>query len=200
MKYHASDEDREESAVRFHDEISGFGAVALARRLIGANLFVRGAGGIIIETEAYTQDDMASHSFCGPTTRNKSMFGPPGHAYVYRSYGIHLCLNVVAQQGEAVLLRSVMPTTGIDLMKTRRGCAPLCSGPGRLSDALGIRLDDDGARFNTSDFSITLASSIPELVVGTRIGISKEQALPWRFGLSGATGFSRPFRKKAAVP
>jgi DNA-3-methyladenine glycosylase len=177
----------------FQEQIAGLSAVALARRVIGANLLVRGAGGIVIETEAYGQDDPASHSFRGPTQRNASMFGPPGHAYVYRSYGIHLCLNVVARPGEAVLIRALTPQVGLDLMRMRRGSPLLCSGPGRLTQALGIRPDDDGASFDAIDFSITLPSAMAELLVGPRIGISKATDLPWRFGLAGASGLSRPF-------
>jgi DNA-3-methyladenine glycosylase len=177
----------------FQEQIAGLGAVALAQRLIGASLLVRGAGGIIIETEAYGQDDPASHSFHGPTQRNASMFGPTGHAYVYRSYGIHLCLNVVAGPGEAVLIRALTPQVGLDLMQMRRGSTLLCSGPGRLTQALGLRPDDDGASFDAIDFSITLPSTTAELLVGPRIGISKAKDLPWRFGLAGAGGLSRPF-------
>lgn len=180
-------------ALTFREQIAGLDAVALARRLIGARLAVRGAGGIIIETEAYGRDDPASHSFRGPTRRNASMFGPAGHAYVYCSYGIHLCLNVVAGPGEAVLIRALEPRTGIDLMEMRRKGAPLCSGPGRLTEALGIRPEDDGASFDGDEFSITLCPSMPELLAGPRIGISKAQELPWRFGLAGAKGLSRPF-------
>ncbi len=180
--------------IRFHNQILGMGAVELARRLIGADLVVRGVGGTIIETEAYTQHDPASHSFSGPTKRNASMFGPPGHAYIYRSYGIHLCLNVVGRAGEAVLLRALTPHTGLELMKTRRRNPLLCSGPGRLTEALGIRLEDDGTGFETSGFSLTLSTeAMPELKTGPRIGISKAQHLPWRFGLAGVTGLSRPF-------
>jgi DNA-3-methyladenine glycosylase len=177
----------------FQEQIAGLSAVALARRLIGATLRVRGAGGIVIETEAYGQDDPASHSFRGPTHRNASMFGPSGHAYVYRSYGIHLCLNVVAGPGEAVLIRALTPQVGLELMQMRRGSPFLCSGPGRLTQALGIRPEDDGAPFDARDFSITLPSAMAELLVGPRIGISKAKDLPWRFGLAGASGLSRPF-------
>lgn len=178
----------------FSERIAGLDAVALARRLIGATLLVRGAGGTIIETEAYGRDDPASHSFRGPTRRNASMFGPAGHAYVYRSYGIHLCLNVVAGPGEAVLIRALAPQTGIELMRSRRRGSPLlCSGPGRLAEALGIRPEDDGAPFDGTDFSIALPGTTPDLLVGPRIGISKAQDLPWRFGLAGVTGLSRPF-------
>ena len=182
------------TSIPFPQQIAGLEAVALARRLIGAMLVVRGAGGIVIETEAYGRDDPASHSFRGPTGRNASMFGPAGHAYVYRSYGIHLCLNVVARRGEAVLIRALEPRIGIALMQARRrGSALLCSGPGRLAEALGIRPEDDGAPFDGTDFSLTLPGETPELWVGPRIGISKAQDLPWRFGLAGAEGLSRPF-------
>ena len=177
----------------FQEQIAGLGAVALAQRLIGASLLVRGAGGIIIETEAYGQDDPASHSFRGPTQRNASMFGPTRHAYVYRSYGIHLCLNLVARPGEAVLIRALTPQVGLELMQQRRRSPFLCSGPGRLTQALGISPDDDGALFDAIDFSITLPSTMAELLVGPRIGISKAKDLPWRFGLAGAGGLSRPF-------
>ena len=177
----------------FQDQIAGLGAAALARRLIGASLLVRGAGGTVIETEAYGQDDPASHSFRGPTLRNASMFGPTGHAYVYRSYGIHLCLNVVARPGDAVLIRALAPQVGLEPIQMRRGSTLLCSGPGRLTQALGIRPEDDGAPFDAVDFSITLSSTMAELLVGPRIGISKAKDLPWRFGLAGASGFSRPF-------
>ncbi|MRX49563.1 DNA-3-methyladenine glycosylase [Paracoccus sp. S-4012] len=177
----------------FPDEIAGLGALALARRLIGAQLLVRGTGGIIIETEAYTADDPASHSFRGPTRRNASMFGPAGHAYVYRSYGVHLCLNVVAAPGEAVLIRALAPTAGVELMRARRRGGALCSGPGRLAEALGLSLEDDGALFDGGELAITLAPEAPDLLVGPRIGISRAQDLPWRFGLAGAEGLSRPF-------
>ncbi len=187
------------SNIPLQEKIDGLSAVALARRLIGANLMVRGAGGIVIETEAYGRDDPASHSFRGLTRRNASMFGPAGHAYIYRSYGIHLCLNVVARPGEAVLIRALTPQTGLDLMRTRRGSPLLCSGPGRLTQALGICPEDDGVPFDRSDFSIALPSAMPELLVGPRIGISKAQDLPWRFGLAGASGLSRPFTRSTIL-
>ena len=187
------------TSIPFHEQIAGLSAVALARRLIGANLLVRGAGGIVIETEAYGKDDPASHSFRGPKQRNASMFGPAGHAYVYRSYGIHLCLNVVARPGEAALIRALTPHTGLELMQMRRGSTLLCSGPGRLAEALGIRPEDDGAPFDGIDFSITLPSVMPELLLGPRIGISKAQDLPWRFGLAGANSLSRPFPRQTIL-
>ncbi|SNR42613.1 DNA-3-methyladenine glycosylase [Paracoccus sediminis] len=179
----------------FIRQIQGLDAVSLARRLIGATLIVRGAGGIVVETEAYGRDDPASHSHRGPTLRNASMFGPAGHAYVYRSYGIHLCLNVVGRPGEAVLIRALDPQARLDLMRMRRGnTALLCNGPGRLSQALGIRPEDDGAPFDGAGLSITLSRETPDLLSGPRIGISKAQDLPWRFGLAGAARqVSRPF-------
>jgi DNA-3-methyladenine glycosylase len=121
------------------------------------------------------------------------MFGPTGHAYVYRSYGIHLCLNVVARPGEAVLIRALSPQVGPEIMRERRGSTLLCNGPGRLTQALGIRPEDDGAPFDAIDFFINLPSTTAELLVGPRIGISKAKDLPWRFGLAGASGLSRPF-------
>ena len=182
----------------FRDRIAGLDAVDLARRLIGAVLLVRGAGGIVIETEAYGREDPASRSFRGPTARNASMFGPTGHAYVYRSYGIHLCLNVVARPGEAVLIRALQPTTGIEAMAARRNSPLLCNGPGRLTQALGIRPDDDGAPFEGPDLTIALRESRDDLLTGPRIGISRAQDLPWRFGLAGAKGLSRPFPPQTA--
>lgn len=181
----------------FREQIAGMGAVDLARRLIGATLLVRGAGGTIIETEAYGRDDPASHSFRGPTARNASMFGPAGHAYVYRSYGIHLCLNVVARPGEAVLIRALDPQVGTEAMALRRNSSLLCSGPGRLTQALGVRLDDDGAPFDGTEFAIALSSARPDLLAGPRIGISRAQDLPWRFGLAGSRNLSRPFPPRA---
>lgn len=177
----------------FARRIEGMSGVDLARTLIGAQIVVRGAGGIIIETEAYSKSDPASHSFRGPTLRNATMFGPPGHAYVYRSYGIHLCLDIVAGGGEGALLRALCPTIGVDLMQARRGAGPLCSGPGRLGQALGLRVEDDGAAFDGTDFSIDLPTQTPQILIGTRIGISKAQDRPWRFGLAGAAGLSRAF-------
>ncbi len=178
---------------------AGMNAVDLARALIGARLVVRGAGGTIIETEAYTRDDPASHSFRGPTTRNASMFGLAGHAYVYRSYGIHLCLNIVARPGEAVLIRAIEPQVGLDAMKARRqGRTPLCAGPGRVAQALGIALSDDGAPFDGNGLSLFMTDAMTDpsatgVVCGSRIGISRGIDLPWRFGLAGASGLSRPF-------
>lgn len=169
-------------------------ACTLARAMIGMRLLVRGTGGTIIETEAYAQDDPASHSFRGPTPRNRSMFGSPGHAYVYRSYGIHLCLNVVARPGEAVLVRAILPDTGVDVMQQRRPSGPLCAGPGRLCQALGVQIGDDGAPFDGTALTLLAASGpAPDILAGPRIGISRARDLPWRFGMQGAQGLSRRF-------
>ncbi|MBL4918913.1 DNA-3-methyladenine glycosylase [Szabonella alba] len=169
-------------------------ACALARALIGAALTVRGVGGIVTETEAYAADDPASHSFRGPTPRNRAMFGPAGHAYVYRAYGLHLCLNVVGRRGEAVLIRALRPEWGIAEMRQRRPTGPLCAGPGRLSQALDVRIDDDGRPFDGTDLRLRPAAApVTGIVCGPRIGISRAVDLPWRFGLAGERGLSRQF-------
>lgn len=168
-------------------------ACALAQALIGASLLVRGSGGVVIETEAYAVDDPASHSFLGPTPRNAAMFGPAGHAYVYRSYGLHLCLNVVGRPGEAVLIRALKPAWGIDAMKTRRPRGPMCAGPGRLCQALDVRITDNGLPFDGTELTLRLASAPSlDVVSGSRIGITRAADRPWRFGLRGAPELSRP--------
>ena len=170
----------------------------LARRLIGCELFVEGVGGRIVETEAYTADDPASHSFAGRTARNATMFGRPGLAYVYRSYGLHWCLNIVAgEPGSAVLLRALEPLQGTSEMSARRGAASprlLCSGPGRLCQALGVTGALDGKHVMDWHFQIVDRAAPPQIVVGPRIGISRATESPWRFGLSGSPALSRPFR------
>ena len=172
----------------------------VAPELIGATLLFDGVGGTIVEVEAYDQDDPASHSFRGRTTRTASMFGPPGHAYVYRSYGVHWCLNLVCEEdgrAEAALVRALEPTHGLDAMRTRRGVeAPrsLCSGPGKLCQALGITREHDGLALDAAPFELRAREAGPPIVVGPRVGITRAAELPWRYGLAGSPFLSRSFR------
>ena len=174
-------------------------APEMAQALIGAVLLVHGVGGRIVETEAYDREDPASHSHSGPTPRNQAMFGPPGRAYVYRSYGIHWCLNFVCREeghGAGVLIRAIEPLHGIDTMCERRGMHDvrlLCSGPGRLGQALAIQHAYNGHRLDHAPFEVRAASGHHDIVVGPRIGISKAADVPWRFGLAGSRFVSRPF-------
>ena len=170
----------------------------LAHALIGWTLTVDGVGGVIVETEAYHAADPASHSFAGPTPRNRAMWGPPGHAYVYRIYGMHWCLNIVggAEAGAAVLIRALEPTHGLDRMRARRGMediANLCSGPGKLAQALAITAALDGAALDAAPFALTPRTAEPPLVTGPRIGIAKATDQPWRVGLAGSRFLSRRF-------
>ena len=182
-------------------------APTVAERLIGVTLLVDGVGGVIVETEAYDQHDAASHSFRGPTPRNAAMFGPPGHAYVYRSYGIHWCLNVVCREaghGAGVLIRALAPTEGLAAMSERRGMDDarlLCSGPGRLCQALGVTRALDGLPLDAPPFRLlaaTAPATAPTAAVlrGPRIGLTKAAEVPWRFGLAGSGFVSRPFSKR----
>jgi DNA-3-methyladenine glycosylase len=169
----------------------------VARDLLGAELLVDGVGGIIAETEAYHPDEPASHAYRGPTPRNASMFLGPGHVYVYRSYGIHWCFNLVCAGGAAVLVRALEPTHGIAQMTVRRGLSDprqLCSGPGKLCAAMGITKAQDGLTLGDPPLSFRAAEVVPEATIGPRIGISKAAELPWRFGIAGSAYLSRSFR------
>jgi DNA-3-methyladenine glycosylase len=177
---------------------------AVAPDLIGAVLLFDGVGGQIVEVEAYDHEDPAAHGFGGRTERNASMFGPPGHAYVYRSYGIHWCLNFVCE-GEgvasAVLIRALEPLAGLDRMRRRRGVIEerlLCSGPGRLCQALGITRAHDGLALDKRPFELRARHGEIALVAGPRIGITRAIEQPWRYGVAGSRFVSRPFRSGRA--
>ena len=178
-----------------------FGASSLlvAKQLIGTCLLISGVGGIIVETEAYDQSEAASHGFTGLSLRNAPLFGPPGRAYVYRSYGIHWCLNIVCREaGHAagVLIRALEPTSGIPLMRRRRGSMDprlLCSGPGRLGQALAVTGALNGKRIDRAPFQLLAPLVKPSIVRGKRIGITKAADRAWRFGLKGSAFISRPF-------
>jgi DNA-3-methyladenine glycosylase len=172
----------------------------VAPELIGATLLVDGVGGRIVEVEAYDREDPASHGHRGRTTRNAAMFGPPGHAYVYRSYGIHWCLNLVCREEgvpEAVLIRALEPTSGLDLQRSRRGVhevRALCSGPGKLCQALGITREHDGLALDVPPFGLEERGEAPEIVAGPRIGITRATELSWRYGERGSPFLSRALR------
>ena len=172
----------------------------VARQLIGVTVLIGGVGGRIVETEAYDGEDPASHSFTGPTERNFAMFGPPAHAYVYRSYGIHWCLNFVCREqghGAGVLIRALEPVAGLETMRERRGTGDewlLCSGPGKLCQALGVTRALNGRALDGPPFELAPAAKDIEVVAGPRIGISKAVDVPWRFGLAGSRWVSKPFR------
>jgi DNA-3-methyladenine glycosylase len=172
----------------------------VAPDLIGATFLVDGVGGVIVEVEAYHHTDPAAHSFNGRTVRNAVMFGPPGRAYVYRSYGIHWCVNFVCEpegSASAVLIRALMPTAGLAAMRRRRGAVAerlLCAGPGRLCEALAITRAHDGAALDQPPFALSAPAASVEIVSGPRIGITRAADLPWRYGLKGSRFVSRPFR------
>jgi DNA-3-methyladenine glycosylase len=178
---------------------------AVARELIGCQLYFAGCGGTIVETESYERDDPACHAYVGLTARTEVLFGPPARAYVYLSYGIHSLLNFVAEpEGDAaaVLIRALAPTTGIELMRKRRGKRPdrdLCSGPGKLTEALGIGLEQNDADLLRQPFVLLApAGGPPEVVTAPRIGITKAVELPWRFCAAGSPFVSRPWPKPLA--
>lgn len=169
----------------------------VARELIGWTLLVHGVGGRIVEAEAYDHDDPAAHGYRGRTERTASMFGPPGRAYVYRSYGMHWCLNLVcADVGvpAAVLLRALEPTHGLDAMRIRRGVAAerlLCSGPGRLCQALGVTREHDGLPLDSPPFELRPPAARVEVTAAPRVGITRAVDLPWRYVLAGSPYVSR---------
>jgi DNA-3-methyladenine glycosylase len=175
--------------------------LAVAPELIGATLLVDGIGGVIVEVEAYHHTDPAAHSYIGMTPRNAVMFGPPGFAYVYRSYGIHWCLNVVCEEAgsaSAVLIRALEPVAGIAAMQRRRGLKEpraLCSGPGKLAEALNVSIRHNGLALDKPPFELRARSAVPDIVTGPRIGITKAVEQPWRYGLKGSAYLSKPFRQ-----
>ncbi|MGP0091344.1 MAG: DNA-3-methyladenine glycosylase [Xanthobacteraceae bacterium] len=176
----------------------------VAPELIGATLLIDGVGGRIVEVEAYDHEDPAAHGFRGQTPRNAVMFGGPGYAYVYRSYGIHWCLNFVCEGrgiASAVLIRALEPVVGIDQMRSRRRVnetQKLCAGPGRLCQALGITAAENGLALDAPPFELRARSGPAKIAVGPRIGISKAVEKPWRYGLAGSRFLSKPFKATAA--
>jgi DNA-3-methyladenine glycosylase len=172
----------------------------VAPELIGATLLVGGVGGVIVEVEAYHHTEPAAHSYGGRTPRNAVMFGPAGFAYVYRSYGIHWCLNFVCEgvgSAAAVLLRAVQPTEGLAVMRRRRDLTDerlLCSGPGRLCEALAVTHAHNGRRLDKPPFALFARTGPVEVATGPRIGLTKAVDLPWRYGLAGSAFLSKPFK------
>jgi DNA-3-methyladenine glycosylase len=171
----------------------------VAPDLIGAMLLFKGVGGRIVEVEAYHHTDPAAHSFRGPTARNAVMFGPPGYTYVYRSYGMHWCVNFVCEpagSASAVLIRALEPTEGLPLMRRRRGLSDLrllCAGPGRVCQALGITAAHNGLALDEPPFALFVRTEAVDVIAGPRIGITKAAEKPWRYGLKGSAFLSKPF-------
>jgi DNA-3-methyladenine glycosylase len=185
---------------RLHADFFARSVHRVAPDLIGTTLLFGGVGGIIVEVEAYHHSEPAAHSYGGKTTRNAVMFGPPGFAYVYRSYGIHWCVNFVCERegsAAAVLIRALAPTTGLAAMRRRRGVDRerlLCSGPGRLCEALGITDEHNALALDAPPFALYARSGRVVVVSGPRIGITKAVDYPWRYGLAGSPFLSKPFR------
>lgn len=171
----------------------------VARDLIGTTFLVNGVGGLIVEVEAYHQTEPAAHSYRGPTPRNQVMFGPPGFSYVYRSYGLHWCVNFVCEapgSAAAVLIRALEPTHGIAAMARRRGLddvRTLCSGPGKLCEALGITIAQSELPLDRPPLALYARTETPDIATGVRIGITKAVDLPWRYGVKGSKFLSKPF-------
>jgi DNA-3-methyladenine glycosylase len=172
----------------------------VAREIIGATLLVDGVGGTIVEVEAYHHTEPAAHSYIGRTERNAVMFGPAGYAYIYRSYGIHWCLNFVCEEegsASAVLIRAIEPTHGLATMRRRRGLREeraLCSGPGKLCEALAVTHEHNGLPLDRAPFELRARNATPEVIAGARIGITKAVEKPWRYGLKGSRFLSKPFK------
>lgn len=180
-------------------------AVEVAPELIGCTLLFEGVGGRIVEVEAYDQSEPASHSHRGETPRTRTMFGPAGAVYVYRSYGLHWCMNVVCEdnRASAVLIRALEPLEGIAAMQTRRGRSnrrELCSGPGRLCEALGVSRSQDGDSVLTKPFAFATGLDVVDVIASRRIGISKAVDLPWRFSERGSRFLSRPVKEAPTSP
>jgi DNA-3-methyladenine glycosylase len=175
----------------------------VAPELVGATLLVDGVGGTLVEVEAYDHEDPAAHGFRGRTERNASMFGPPGHAYVYRSYGVHWCLNLVCEEegsASAVLLRALGPTHGLDVMRQRRSTDDerlLCAGPGRLCQALAVTREHDGLALDEPPFRLEARAELVEIASAPRIGITRAADRPWRYVLAGSPYLSRPLPRSA---
>jgi DNA-3-methyladenine glycosylase len=171
----------------------------VAPELIGTTFLCDGVGGVIVEAEAYDHEDPAAHGYRGRTERNASMFGPPGHAYVYRSYGIHWCVNFVCEEegsASAVLIRALEPTHGVETMTARRkteDVRALCSGPGKLCQALGITREHDGLALDERPFELHPRLVTVEVVRGPRVGITRAVEQRWRYGLEGSRYVSRAF-------
>jgi DNA-3-methyladenine glycosylase len=176
----------------------------VAPELIGATFLVNGIGGLIVEVEAYHHTEPAAHSYRGKTERNAVMFGPAGYAYVYRSYGIHWCVNFVCEgagSASAVLIRALQPTAGIATMRRRRKLKDerlLCSGPGRLTQALAITHAQNGLALDHAPFALFAPAERVEVAIGIRIGLTKATHLPWRYGLKGSAFLSKPFKTARA--